>query len=96
MAETKLTIDVDTSSAIEKLSQLKNLADDLSEALDAAVDVKRLVINPGDALVIKVDQALSADAVRHIEMQVSAIVGNGIKVLVLPKGFSIDVLASAA
>jgi dUTPase len=96
MADTKLTITVDTDEAKAKVAELTDMAATLSAALDAATEVRRLTLQPGDTIVLRVDAHLPNDAAAKLRDHVASSIGEGTKVLVLTKGMSIDVLAAAA
>lgn len=97
MASTETKLIIDTSDAMAQLEDLLALAAKVSLAVGAATDVKRFAYQPGDTIVVRVDQVLSSEMVSHITRYMQDTVGSpDAKVMVLGKGMTIDVLVPAA
>lgn len=95
MASDGLTVHLDMSEANAALEETAAKVAALNTAVGAALDVKRLTLQPDDALVIRVDEVLSPQMMASIRHHITSIFGER-KVLVLGKGMTLDVLAAAA
>jgi len=60
-----------------------------------ALEIAKLALAPGDVLVVKVDDMLSKEMVQAIKDNMRRVVGPDMRILILPKGFSLAVLTKA-
>lgn len=82
--------DVTTEQAGEK----RTMTEIANEPIRYLGDVQRLVLNPGDTVVLSYDGSLPDEIAGRLREQASGILGPDIKVMVLGDGFKIGVLAA--
>ena len=65
------------------------------DSLPEVQEVRRIRINPGETLVVKVNDYLSADQADSIRAQVISAVPEGVKVVVVEPGIDFEVIEAA-
>jgi hypothetical protein len=58
-------------------------------------DVRRLIVHPGETVVLRVKQRLSAVMVEHLQGTLKAAMPEGVKCLVLQEGAELEVVSTA-
>lgn len=64
----------------------------MNEEIRYLGDVQRLVLNPGDTVVLTIDSIISEDTALRLKTQLQNILGDGYHYLVLSDGMKIGVL----
>jgi hypothetical protein len=61
----------------------------------AAIEIRKLELGPGDVLVVRAREVLSAAAAEHIKGMVEPLVPDGVKVLVIDRQIDLSMLTRA-
>lgn len=95
MTDSSIKLSFDTAEAKAAIAELTDMASALSDKVDAAIEIKRVRIQPGDTIVIRTEKRLTSEMHKMISDYVrKGVAVEDIKVLVLDSGLAMEVLSA--